>query len=227
MKLNIVGFSIISVFCAHSLESETLVYKITRGKEITYETWTKKRIPNGYELYTDDQTTVLDDDLAQVSWKRRGTDDAKQEIDIDVNREGATMVASGIYKNKTLERKYSINGNMWTQCAQFSIPSLLRAGQKKRLFWALSIHDMNVYEMEMVVEGSEKLSILSTEIDTIRVRIRPTGMWSLFWYADFWFCSKDFEYLRYEAVEGLPGTPPTVKELVSGNAQIAEKKPGE
>jgi hypothetical protein len=212
--MNIIVFSVISMWFAHNANSEILTYRITRDNDIKYEKWSKKPIADGYELVSDEQTVILDMDLAQVSWKRRGFDDTNTAMNIGANREGNAITAEGTYKNKSIRKTYPINRNTWTQCAQFYIPSVLKKGLKNTLFWALSIHDMNMYEMEMNVIGREKVTINKSVTDTIRVRINPSGMFGVFWHADLWFQADDFKWIRYESVEGPPGTPPTIKELI-------------
>ena len=52
--------------------------------------------------------------------------------------------------------------------------------------------------------------------DSVRIRVSPVGILHFIWSALYWFRPTDARFLRYEAVRGLPGTPRTVVELMSG-----------
>jgi len=47
------------------------------------------------------------------------------------------------------------------------------------------------------------------------MRIKPMGLAGNFWQAEYWFSETDSAFLRYKVVYSGPGTPPTIKELVS------------
>jgi hypothetical protein len=60
----------------------------------------------------------------------------------------------------------------------------------------------------------ERVEVAGGSVKTMRVRIKALGFAGNFWHADYWFEFADGRYVRYQAVHGGPGIPPTIKELI-------------
>jgi hypothetical protein len=198
----------------NTLNAEILTYRITTGDKVEYEKYTSITTDTGYKISSEFEEIIADRDFRQLRWNRKGTDDAHNPMDVTATRDGNRVLLTGSYKGKRIEKNYPINRYPWSQCAQFSLESFVRSGDASSRFWAISIHDLDIFEMEARNTGTETVRINGKNIETIRVRIGPTGFASAFWHADYWYRKTDFRYIRYEAVNGMPGTPPTIKELI-------------
>ena len=96
-----------------------------------------------------------------------------------------------------------------------TINGLIESGYGTEMeFYIISINDLKLYEFEAVKHETGFIKINNEYIETVRIRIKPSGFFGSFWHADYWFRLFDGEFVRYEAVHGAPGTTPTIKEIV-------------
>jgi hypothetical protein len=196
------------------MNAEKLIYKVTLGDAVSYESFSKQPNANGFDVESEKESITLSRALGQLTWHRRGFDDVNQAMDILAKREGDKITVDGTYKNKPIKKEYPIDGRFWSQCVHFSLMPFAQSGKKTCSFWTLSIHDMNMYEMVAENIGEEQVAALGKTIPAIHVRMQAAGVAGPFWHGDYWFRKTDFTYLRYESIEGPPGALLTVKELV-------------
>jgi len=130
-------------------------------------------------------------------------------------REGNQISLQGTLNDQPLSRRFRIDSHPWFQSMEWSLQPLILSGSSQPLvFWVLQPFEGRVYLMQAHEERTEEIDVDSRTVEAMRVRVSPWGILSAVWSSLYWFRPSDGEFLRYEAVRGLPGTPKTVVELV-------------
>jgi hypothetical protein len=143
-----------------------------------------------------------------------------RKLDYTVIREGNLLRYAGVMGGKPLARTQKIDGNPWFETIEISFRGFSRSARTTpSIFWVVQPWEAKAYLMQAVNEGEETISVGTTQIKAMRVRVNPSGLLARFWSALYWFRSSDGLYVRYEAVRGLPGTPPTVVQLASESSE--------
>jgi hypothetical protein len=189
---------------------EKLTYRITSGKNVDYESYLIKEEENGYSITLDENVFRFDRGFGQIYWKYY---DRKREDSFVAKRKANRIALSGIFRGKPVKKEYTIDGKPWTQCAHFSLQVFTGSKQSVMHYWYISPHDLQLFEIEARKIKNEKIKIGNESEEVLNIRIRPTGFAGNFWYGDYWYRKKDNLYVRYKAIHGPPGTPPTIKEL--------------
>ena len=63
--------------------------------------------------------------------------------------------------------------------------------------------------------GIESLSAQNKKVQAQKVKVSLSGPKSMFWHSYYWFGINDGIFLRYEGVNGPPGTPQTTTTLTA------------
>lgn len=151
-----------------------------------------------------------DSDGATHRWRMKV--DGKH--DITAVRSGNTLLVEGIRSGKKHREKIAIDERPWYQPLSFSLAGFLDSHQEKTSFWVIRADKIEAVSLNARKMGEEAITINGSTVDTRKVEIRPTGFYSSFWSATYWYRKSDNLFLRYRSVHGLPGTDETVVELV-------------
>ncbi len=102
----------------------------------------------------------------------------------------------------------------WVQSFNFGFIPFILGKEKKIVFTTLRPTDFKSFEMTMEKEEYEDIKIGNKVYKTVKVEVSLTGFLSLFWSAEYWYRLEDGIMVKYEAVEGGPGTPKTTVTLL-------------
>jgi hypothetical protein len=130
-------------------------------------------------------------------------------------RYGKIILLKGMFRQREVSREYKIDSRPWYQYPEVCFKEFAVSEKQRIEFWIISPDDLALFEFEAQKMGLETLTIHNQNVKTVRIRIKALGFAGNFWHADYWFKVQDGAYIRYEAVHGGPGTPPTIKELAS------------
>ncbi|MBN1699604.1 MAG: hypothetical protein JW881_18940 [Spirochaetales bacterium] len=194
---------------------EILTYRVVTGKKEEFESYRIKKTEQGYTITCGDIISRFDNNYSQIYWKYT---DSKSGHDFCAERRGKVIVLYGIFKGKRIKKEYTIENGQWTQSAHFSLDPFIRSTLGNTRFWFISPHDLAILEIEAKKLEYEQMTIGDKKETLLNVRIRPTGFAGNFWHGDYWFRKKDSLFVRYRAVHGPPGTPPTIKEIESNRS---------
>ena len=128
---------------------------------------------------------------------------------------GNTIKLTGTFKNKQVNKEYIIDSRPWYQYPEVTLQGFALSDTQKNEFWIISLNDLTLFDFKAIKMDKETIKISGDSIKAIRIRIKAKGFAGNFWHADYWFAQADGSYIRYQAIHGSPGTPPTIKELMS------------
>jgi hypothetical protein len=189
-----------------SFADQVLTYRESTGdSEMIYEIVISETT-EGY-LVRDNQGTYWLD--SQFETYRCEFTDEETDTDVIIQRNDGKILIEGKHKGKTIRKEYSFD-DVWFQFTEIALQSFSMSQNKKTRFWIIRSDNLRLGEMEAKKMGEESIEIAGSPVQAVYVRVKFTGFLSVFWHADYWFRVSDGRYLRYEAVRGGSGAPPTV-----------------
>jgi hypothetical protein len=166
---------------------------------------------DGHTLGLQTQSFELDSSLLSNSWQRRNP---RERTDFLAVRSGNTIRVTGLFKGKRVEREYKIDARPWKQCFPVDLQDWAVSSEPSLSFWAINPVSLGMNLFSAVKKGTGVIMVNGKMVEAVHVRVSPAGLAGALWHSDVWFRRSDGRYLRYEGVNGLPGTPLTVVELL-------------
>ncbi|MBN1699981.1 MAG: hypothetical protein JW881_20900 [Spirochaetales bacterium] len=195
--------------------NEVLEYRMTKKGETEYWEYRIEQTTGGFTITSSANSWYVNRDFEQLRWEHRG-----KKTDIAAERTGNGISLNGTFKGKKTAKKYTVNDYPWYQCIHFSLEAFVRSEKAEDRFWTINSNDLSIYEFEAKRMDVETIEINGVPAETIHVRIRPSGFAGNFWHGDYWYRKSDFRYVRFKAVQGPPGSPVAVVELVSEGKNV-------
>jgi hypothetical protein len=195
----------------------SLLYRETAGARQITNRMSEEILPDGFFMRSrlsdgDMHDVRLDKALLTLSY--HVTSPARR-IDYTVVRTGNVLVVDGMLGGKPISKRITIDSRPWYESFERSAQDFITAGVRVPLvFWVVHPWEANAYLLQARIEGREQVSVNSTRVDAVRVRVAPLGFLRIFWSALYWYRQDDGRFLRYEGVRGPPGTPKTIVELL-------------
>lgn len=205
---------LVLVLSLQAFSQEQLTYRETTGNKV--ETYMQKieKTGTGYIVHERSHTIWLDHNYATYKWEYR---DSVNGVNIVANRNGNKIYLKGSVKGKKVDKVFNINQQPWYQSWSFCLKGFLSSNNNNVKFWTIKPDELEVSEFEATKQGKDRVMVNGRKLVTLHIKVNLTGLLAAFWCADFWFRISDFRYLRYESVQGGPGTPLTVIELINEN----------
>ena len=137
------------------------------------------------------------------------------DTDVRAEREGDRIRLSGRFQGKTVDEVHAIDDRPWFQPLSFSLRPLALDGQATAEFWTIRVDTLELVAMRAEAAGREEMdTVRGPRLTAARVVIRPDGVFSRLWRAEYWFRAEDGLFIRYRGTHGPPGTPETVISLL-------------
>ncbi|MBN1799763.1 MAG: hypothetical protein JW822_14395 [Spirochaetales bacterium] len=193
------------------IAKELFTFKVTTGEKTEYETLVVEITQQGFMLKTPISSNSFDGSYNQLVWE---VFQAAEGSSFKAQRFGNTIKLQGTFRHRPVSREYAIDARPWYQYPEVTLKEFALSAKKRIEFWIISPDDLALFEFEAVKMGRETVEVSGRSVNAVRIRIKALGFAGNFWHADYWFALADGGYLRYQAVHGGPGTPPTIKELV-------------
>jgi hypothetical protein len=196
---------------------EVYTYRQRKGSQEAINIWTRTILPGRIELTATKSATGEFDKMicnAVYTTTEWFYTDKKKNTSLHAVRENGSIRISGELKGKPINKTIGLETAAWYQFSEFAISYLLKTGQDPAtysLFWP---NQMAFYVMKASRLGREKIRIDDKEIDTIKVKVSLSGFRSIFWSSYYWFRASDMLFVKYEGVNGLPGSATTIIELI-------------
>lgn len=205
---------------ARASEARRLVYRITTGSEVAQTSELFAPRPSGYAVLADTrradleqtQSFELDPRFVSYTWTRRN---AREGTDFTAVRHGNVIRLTGFFKSQRVNREYRIDDRPWKQCFPVDLQKWAASPDKTLTFWAINPLDLEIHTFRVKKQDRETITVNGQPVETVRVRIAPTGLLSFLWHCNVWFRASDGRFVRFEGASGPPGSPMTVTELVS------------
>ncbi len=191
---------------------ESYTFKVSTGQNIAYEVLVFEHTSAGFVLKTPISLNSYDSSSNQLVWE---VTQAAEGNSFKAQRNGNTIKLQGTFKRQPVSKEYTIDSRPWYQYPEVTLQKFALSMKQRVEFWIISPNDLALFEFEALKMNIEKVKISGRSIKAVRIRIKALGFAGNFWHADYWFALADGRYIRYQAVHGGPGTPPTIKELIS------------
>jgi hypothetical protein len=150
-------------------------------------------------------------EFASLRWDWR---DPGEKTDLVVTAGTGVLHAEGRLRGKSLSRDFPTNGLPWAQNQELRLEWFVRSGMDRTVFCSFDPGSMTLYEFEATARGRELVSLNGRSISACRVHLNLNGLLAAFWGADYWLDPVTGHLLRSKAINGHPGTPPTVVEAI-------------
>ncbi len=137
-----------------------------------------------------------------------------EKTEITASRRGSFVDISGIFKGDSIHKTLEAGAYLWIQPMALSVSTFIRSGEEKLDFWMIRPDKLS--GMRMTVEKADKpveIDVCGAKISAVEVKKTVHGLSSLIWKSHYWFHESDDLFLKYEGVNGIPGTPKTTVEL--------------
>ena len=212
-----IGRAILGLVCAIAAwplaAEERHLYRETRGDDVSTYLWTMVAADNLYRItFESPRETFVnhcDANGSTLRWRLQG-----ERIEAQAHREGGAIVLVGRREGKPVERRVEIGDEPWYQPLSFSLRRFARSGKAVTPFWMLRPDTLTAVRLKAERAGRAPIDTVGGPVLADKVRISTTGLLTGLWKADYWFDAKTGVFLRYEGVNGPPGSVKTVVELV-------------
>ena len=205
----LIGLTTMSAISSNQGFSQTLTFRKTTGFEVTLMEFKIEKTETGYRL-EDDQK--LDQTRATILWQKQ---DQKSNTSVKAKRIGDAIEINGTFQGAAVEKRYPTNGLAWYQAMGYNLITFVMSQKPKTTFVTIREDNLDLMEMEAKRESVGTVKVNGIETKAVKVKANLTGFMSMFWSASFWFSIDEEPMLmRYESVEGGPGTPLTIHEFV-------------
>ena len=211
------------MFCTLSLHlfGEIRIYRETTGDEILTVTYRIEPSREGFNISgtaTENGEMVywleaqVDPSFSTKSWK---LSDNRKGLNISAYRLDNTLIVTKIQEGKKLNRELRIKSDPWFQLYPLSFEKFAAGRQITTRYWSIDPDETKAYEFSLTRKESSLITVAGMGVQSDHFRISLTGFLALFWGADCWHRKADGKFMRYEGVNGRPGTPVTVTEFIS------------
>lgn len=194
--------------------SEYLYLEVT-GTDSVYRTWQVESNEQGFNLRVDDprcsQSYYLDSSFQTLAWERVNKDEATA---VKGELKDRQLILKGTLQDQLVEVSYSTRKAPWLQKYAFSLKGFVLSPEKKKEFIVLRYTNLEPVTLQIVKEKDVIMTVNHEEILCCQTKLSVTGWKSRFYSVKFWFRKSDGQFVRFEGVNGPPGTPVTIIELV-------------
>jgi hypothetical protein len=129
-------------------------------------------------------------------------------------RQKNLIFVKGTLNGKSFKKTLSIDTDPWFQPMSFSLAQFVQSESLAITFWTLNPDNLKAFKMRATKVTTETLRINRKEALAQKVKVSLTGLRATIWQAHYWFSTKDGTFLKYEGIDGPPGTPLTVTTLM-------------
>jgi len=157
-------------------------------------------------------TLLIDEEIAVQKW----TMDSKDlDAIITADRNGNKINLNVHYNNGLKDRKtLKIGKEPWYQSVPYCLKDFVSSQDSTRVFWSIRLSTLTATRMKAVKLGFEEVALSDKIILAQKVKVSLTGMRSLVWSSYYWFNPESGIFLKYEGVNGPPGTPKTITTFI-------------
>jgi len=202
-------------------------YREQTGSDVITSSWHIERKDSSFLLTSqrgnERYTSLYDGALRVKEWDFKNT---AQDTAFQAKREGNTIAIKGRLEGKAVDKKIKLDSNPWYQPMSFCLGGLLDSNTQSVVFWTLNPKDLTPAKMKAVNRGLVALKEDKGERDAYLVTVRFVGVRSLAWQGRYWFDEGNKLFIRYEGVDGPPGTPKTVIMRIEESEEVENAERG-
>lgn len=189
-------------------------YKVTIGEDVTYSTFSTaivdSLIMHVYKNEAEVQMSYLDRDGKSYKFTYQ---DSVKNINLSAIKDGENIFVKGNSGDSIIDKIVKIDDKPWKQPMSYSLSEFALSVKKKIEFWIIRIDKLKVVKMQAEKSEPEEITINGKKYHSTKIKISAAGVRSKFWHGHYWFRYSDGFFLRYESLNGLPGSTKTVIEF--------------
>jgi hypothetical protein len=152
---------------------------------------------------------VCKDSGSTHDWSLQQTD-----RDITARLENGRIKVSGVVEGKPVEKTFPKGDLPWFQLLSFSLRPFAQSDEDSIQFQFLRPDNLSFVKLEAKKNGAATIPVGGREETACHIRVSPPWPLSVFWQGNYWFRASDGLFLRFEGVNGPPGTKKTVVQFV-------------
>ena len=122
-----------------------------------------------------------------------------------------TLTVDGTVDDETFTKSYDIE-KQWIQSPPLMLTQFMHSDYKKIRF--IMNTGPRIATMQAKKLKSELITINNINFDTQKIKITPTGIFSMFWTALLWIDKATGHFVKYQSPLGPPGSPNMVLEYI-------------
>lgn len=199
-------------------EKNITVYREIKGKSVVFNKCIINSEGNGYRIEYATQINDIVQDSMEIYTDRNYSTIEWKYISINVNisaiRIANCIRLKGVFNNKPIDKEYHIDSSPWKQLFPYDIGKSLPIDEKELSFWSISPKKLDITQFSIKIESIAPIKIGDKYIESFFCRLRMKGIFSSLWNAKTWFEKDDISFLKYEGVNGPPGTAVTIIEKI-------------
>jgi len=215
MLRNKITIVFILLFCyLLALDDYKHEYIKTVDKKIIKETYELKKAEEEIVRTYYSEGAIYQSFYDSVNTVRFTIRDSVNRLQIEVERNNNKLYLWGLDQDKKIDKIFDIDDDPWYQAMSYSLYSFALSDKEKIRYWFLRTDKFKVYKMQAIKREIETIYLADQAYKAQKVEVKLTGFLSNFWHSYYWFRLKDGLYLKYEGVNGPPGTPLTSINLI-------------
>ncbi len=133
---------------------------------------------------------------------------------ITAKRNKDTIHLTGTFKGRPIDKRVSVGELSWYQAAPNALGHMAATGKAEDTFWMIRPDTLKLLRLKACRLEPEAITVGGRRVLANKVRITLTGLLEKLWRAHYWFRRSDGVFLQYKGVNGPPGTPETLIQLV-------------
>ncbi|MDP8202619.1 MAG: hypothetical protein P9M11_10840 [Candidatus Tenebribacter burtonii] len=189
-------------------------YKIAIGEDVYYSTFstdtTDSPILYIYRHEVEEQINYYNLDGVTQKYTHK---DSTRNIDLTAIKYGKNIILKGSFEQKVIDTIVKLDDAPWKQSMSYSLSEFALGDEEKIEYWIVRLDKFKGQKMQAEKTGIEEITIAGKQYNALKVKISATGLRSKFWSGHYWFRSSDGLFLRYEGLNGLPGSIKTIIEF--------------
>lgn len=215
MVLKFIPFILLLITCPVFPRSYT--YRMVTGTNSNVTVyWDEEYLDLGFiKAYATNDTEVYDayclTNFEAVRWNYQNKD---TDTALLAERRNNLLFISGRAKGQELQQVVAIDSDPVYQTLSYSLSEFLRSGKNMVKFWFLIPGDYTPFKMIAYRLDKQIIKVNGVAVEAYCVKQTLDGPMRNFWHAFYWFRTFDLVYVKYEGINGGPGTPLTVVELI-------------
>ncbi len=146
---------------------------------------------------------------ATLEWETKDAD-----RDIAARLVDGQIRVNGVVQGKPVAKAFPKDDVPWFQLLSFSLRPFVQSHETVVVFQMLRPDNLSVVKLEAKKVGGASVTVGGEALVASRVRVSPPWPLSLAWRGYYWFRESDGLFLRYEGINGPPGTAKTVVQLL-------------
>jgi hypothetical protein len=131
-----------------------------------------------------------------------------------VVRKGSVLECQGMLEGQKISITHDIGNQLWYQFHGFAFSAFVRSGDKKRTFISLRPSTLTAHELSIKRKKLSSIKLNDHRYDAVVLKIKLSGLLSLFWSGTYYFRCSDALFLKYSGYNGFINADKTVYEFV-------------